>query len=291
MSGIAKIFVIINLVLAVMFTGFTLALYANRVKYKSQWLAEVESHKETKATFSKKVAKLEADLKTTEENLRTAQRSVKELEDRVAEMQTAVQSKEARIVELEADNSFLLQKIDAQDKELKRRHETIVELHKRITNQQQLLEQAIQKETAAIRMRIEAENQLKAAREHLATALKEKERVESDLAHAKWMLDMIQERLHVDIGEVFGAGGGKPIPAIDAQVLAVDPETNLVMLSVGKDDDVEKGFVFSVYRNDKFIGKVRVVRVLQDMSAAVILQEFHGKEDIQEGDHASTRLF
>jgi len=84
---------------------------------------------------------------------------------------------------------------------------------------------------------------------------------------------------------------GPPVPAIDGRVLAVktDVKPALVLLSVGADEKVEAGFRFSVYRGNKFIGKVVVERVLRDSAGCRVLFTAEG-EAVQSGDTAATRL-
>jgi hypothetical protein len=84
---------------------------------------------------------------------------------------------------------------------------------------------------------------------------------------------------------------GPPVPPIDGKVAAIKDDMNppLVLLSVGSDDKVEKGFQFSIYRNSEFIGKVVVEKVLKDSCGCRVLFTKEGQK-IQSGDSAATRL-
>jgi hypothetical protein len=68
----------------------------------------------------------------------------------------------------------------------------------------------------------------------------------------------------------------------------VGVQEGVVVLSVGKDDNVEIGYEFTIYDGDRFIGKVQVTKVLDDMSGCTIL--FQEGSGIREGHKASTRL-
>ncbi len=59
--------------------------------------------------------------------------------------------------------------------------------------------------------------------------------------------------------------------AINGRVLQIDPSLDLVILSVGSRDKVEKGMEFVISRGDSYIGKVRIANVYDDMSSAKIL--------------------
>jgi hypothetical protein len=84
---------------------------------------------------------------------------------------------------------------------------------------------------------------------------------------------------------------GPPVPEIDARVTAIktDVHPELVLLDVGSDDKVEKGFHFSIYRGSEFVGKVVVEKVLRDRCGCRVLFTREG-ESMQQGDSAATRL-
>ncbi len=63
----------------------------------------------------------------------------------------------------------------------------------------------------------------------------------------------------------------------------------MVMISVGSDDQVRKGYRFTVYRGERYVGKVEVEKVFSDMCSARILSDWT-KEKIKEGDDVSTGI-
>jgi len=74
--------------------------------------------------------------------------------------------------------------------------------------------------------------------------------------------------------------------AISANILAVDNNVNLVMLSVGADDGVRKGDQFTVFRGEEIVGKVLVERTFQDMCSARIVIPPMTRKRMKEGDKA-----
>ena len=86
-----------------------------------------------------------------------------------------------------------------------------------------------------------------------------------------------------------GGHGLLGVPPLDAVVLAVRPEADLVILSLGHNDGVEEGHEFTVYRNKNFIAKVKVIRTTDDLAGARILYQ-EGKASVQQNDKATTRL-
>ena len=81
--------------------------------------------------------------------------------------------------------------------------------------------------------------------------------------------------------------GVTAMPKIDALVVAV--RDGIVVLSVGRDDNVKAGYEFTVYEGDQFLGKVKVENVLGDMSGARVLFTENGAT-IRTGNKASTVL-
>ena len=75
---------------------------------------------------------------------------------------------------------------------------------------------------------------------------------------------------------------------ITARVVALDRAKDLVVLSVGRDQDVKKGFEFIVYRGSQRIADLEVFAVYPDLSGARIKAVYEGLE-IRQGDNAYQR--
>ncbi len=100
---------------------------------------------------------------------------------------------------------------------------------------------------------------------------------------ARWVKEMIPR-------SPVPSGGGCYIgPPIDAFVDDLNVEDRIVILSVGEDQKVREGFEFTVYRVDRFVGKIRVTRVFRNSSRARILFTNEG-ETFQVGDKAATQI-
>ena len=91
------------------------------------------------------------------------------------------------------------------------------------------------------------------------------------------------------IGQQLGFEPQKLVPDMDGQVVAVNGEQGIVVLSVGSNDGVESGHEFTVFRKDTFIGKVRATKVTPDLSGARILY-LHDAASVNVGDSATTRI-
>ncbi len=75
-------------------------------------------------------------------------------------------------------------------------------------------------------------------------------------------------------------------PKFGAEVQAVKEEGKLVILSVGRDQNIRKGTMFNIYHDDILIAIGRVIRVYDDLAEATI-DEVQEGERIQIGDRAT----
>ena len=62
-----------------------------------------------------------------------------------------------------------------------------------------------------------------------------------------------------------------PSKVIRGKIYAVSDSQNIVVISVGETGGVTVGTEFTVYRSDKYVGKIRVDKVEKDYSSAVII--------------------
>lgn len=70
----------------------------------------------------------------------------------------------------------------------------------------------------------------------------------------------------------------KAIRELTGRVLSFDKENTFVVIDLGSRDDLKLGDILSVYRDDKFIGKVQVEKVREETSAAAILTPWRNVE-------------
>lgn len=290
MNTLSKVFVIINLVFAIAFCFMSLTLYAKRVDFKGKWEEEKEAHRRTKEDKDREISSLKNEVAGLTKALEVAKRDVKEFAGKNEELQEQLKQKTDELFDVRAQRDLLVERGEAKDEELKRRHEQINRMHMIILKQQQALEVAKANYRNAQNQRMEMENELNNARQQLVAVQKEKARLEKDLHHNSWIIQTLMDN-GVPVREiVFGSEPAGPTTPIRGKVLAVRPEVNLVMLSVGSDDGVKKGYRFTVYRGEQYVGKVEVEKVFSDMSSARILTDWT-KGPIKENDDASTRVY
>lgn len=67
------------------------------------------------------------------------------------------------------------------------------------------------------------------------------------------------------------------------EVISVDLDTDFIIVSLGEKQGIKKDAILSVYRQDQYLGDVKVSRVLPEMSAADFLPPLTG-DKVQKGD-------
>lgn len=77
-------------------------------------------------------------------------------------------------------------------------------------------------------------------------------------------------------------------PRVDGIVVTVG-EKNLIEISIGEDDGILVGHQLDVYRDDAYLGKVKIVRTSPDRAVAEIIPEFK-RGTIRKGDRVATKL-
>lgn len=169
------------------------------------------------------------------------------------------------------------------DEKLRQKEERISELEAARDKEKERAEDALRAREAAEDARQELEIQLT----NIQGAASEKEKLlqrsQKELLETKQILRIIKSS-GIDVPALV-----TPAKPVDGFVTVTSPSLPIVMLSVGKDDGVEVGYQFTVYRGNRFIGRVTVEQVYKDACAGRILSDMTvGK--IQKGDKVSTRI-
>jgi len=167
----------------------------------------------------------------------------------------------------------VLPQIAALERLLERRETQIDRMHKIVLAQQKALEM----------VRV-----LDKAQVDLARLRKENLHLKHELHQHRWIVQELVDR-GVPVREMLFAAEARPPKPIHAKVTAVRPEVKLVMLSVGTDDGVKKGYRFTIYDGERYVGKVEVERPFSDMCSARILPDWT-KEKIRGGLRRGDRL-
>ena len=282
MSALAKVFVVVNFVMAVFFFGASATLFLTRVDWRNSY----ETYKRES----------DSELKRLGENQEQLRASNDALTSEVARWKSDLDN-------TSAENQRLTENLANLNTELKIRQDQVAQAQVLQTDQTNLLKTEVERNTSLTGQLSQASTSREQALAAMVQADEERNSMKLDLDKAQVELHAMRvsmseinssfEELQLRYNYIRERCKGADItvvpPPIDARVVDVDTKMKLVVLSVGRDQKVEKGFRFTVYRDDSFVGKVEVFEVYPDLSGARILFTKEGAS-VELGDNASTSL-
>lgn len=282
MSALAKVFVVLNLLLSLLFFGTSATLFLTR-QNKNKEIVSLDRQLKDRIRDDEARMKEQAAMIQRQDNVIVALRgSEKRLSVAFSTEREKVGAATTRAVAAESQRQTAQEESKASKLLADRREATIQDLNGQLEeakgSQQSALDQAKQA--------VEARNRMKTDLDRVNQQLRETQMELADLATKYDKLELANQWY----SERYGAYvPGQLAPPIDALVEAVDSKLRAVVLSVGEDQKVELGHMFYVYRDDKYIGKVKVTKLYQDLSGATVELEAEG-EQIRAGDKATTRF-
>jgi len=282
MSALAKIFVLVLFVLSLIFFGTSATLF----KTRTDWREAYNDYKKTAdaglADFRLTTAKQRKAWENLDKNLADVREREGELTNQLKLKEASLNAAQSKIAsaQLSADQANDAKLLVA--KALEAKEASYDKLSEQLEKARGDREGAIDTARASNQLRDNMRLDLAKTQGDLHVS-----RVEyKDLSERYETLDTMLKSFERKYGK--GDTLIKQLaPRIDAVVKAVDDK--LIVLSVGEDQKVQEGFEFTVYRGEKFIGKVKVIRVYPDLSGASVI---FTKEDtaIKAGDRASTSI-
>ncbi len=285
MSTLSKVFVIITLLMSIAYCVAAAFLYAYTQDYKKKYEKEKAAHEETKRLKDQEIA----SLKSTIQNNNT---KIAALEDEVNKVKRDNENLRGDKRRLEQDKANLQMQVN----KLMAENKTLADLNKDLNEQLKLAKKRIGEQEAKI---ADLENKKAALTREVTSLADMNERLGKRIVALRKELHSSEQRRR-ELENVFTKleEMGFDIPAIivkqgtvpvHGKVLAVDPETDIVVISVGEKAHVTKGMSLSVYRGDNYVGKVVVNSVFPDMSSARIIRAETVKE-VKAGDNVTNRF-
>ena len=282
MSVVAKILVVLNLVLAIVFLGMASTFLGQQESWKVRHDAKVKE-------MGDEIAKWKQNYDSVNTNYQLQLQETARLQTENAEKTTLIQAKEEEYQAVEEKHNQLLastNKLAETERQLQASIDDLNADKNRLTGEKE----AAMKEK---RQAIEDMNNAITERKRLANSGEQKDNQIGELEKRIAMLADQVEKLGLTVkayeDEVGPLGPYVGVPTIKAKINAVSGKENIVLLSVGRDDGVKVGFKFVVYRGTEYVGTVVVKSVEKDYCAAASDKGIE-KLPIQVGDDATTRF-
>jgi hypothetical protein len=271
-------------IMSLVFMSFAVALYSTHTNWRDEimrsreqikpgqqlgYKAQLDQAKTERNNLSAEITKLQAEVAASEAardqvvaKIQTA------LEEKNKDLEVLRKEKEARELEREKAQAELA----AARLELEAASKVVADLRAEVRSQQDKVDEQVDRAAKIA-------SELHEKESFLAIASERKAQLEKQVANARLLLQ--QSGLSID---------NLPrdsVPKIDGVVTNVVDDS--IELSLGGDDGLQMGHELDVYRNDQYLGRVRVVSIKPDKAVAVVIREFV-RGVIQRGDKVATRL-
>lgn len=288
MSLLAKIFIVIQAVLVMTYLGMSGALYQQRRDWRTSYQQLKGRYSTAVARAQKEIRALRSYVKAKDDLISSKEREVRSLKTQLDHALQEAQQAKQLFENKRAEFTQLQNNFDGLNR-------NFADAQKEIAKLRSDLDERTTQRDIAVKRREAAEGQV-ARLTALTTSL------ETDLGDlrktfADTRRSLRDKELLISMAEAAGVNfellvPGPPVPAIDGTVTAVktDVDPPLVLLSVGANEKVERGYQFSIYRGNQFVGKVVVEKVLNNGAGCRLLFTAEGAT-VQAGDRAATRLF
>ncbi len=271
MNTIGKIFVFAVLIMSVVFMSFAVAIFSSHTNWKKESedlqkeLAKVTDERQQKEAA---ITKLNEDLAAS-----TAAR-----DKVVAALQAALVEKNNELADLRKKRDVQLGKLDEDIAELTKAKQERDEAEKLIAKLRDEIKELQQDLKGMVNRGAELAAKLHQSESELAMASERKEQLEQQVSDARQMLQ--QNGLSLQRPKNI-------IPVVDGVVTAVSD--NLVEVSIGSDDGLQKGHELEVFRADQYLGRLKVVSVTPDRAVVRIMKDY-ARGIVQRGDRVATKL-
>jgi septal ring factor EnvC (AmiA/AmiB activator) len=294
MSTTVKVFIVLNLLLALAFMFVQMTLYATRENWKRRWNDDTKFFAEEVKVAAQKIAD-ESYAKVQAQALVSSQGSqISDLQANLKKQENALSEKDKQIQSL----NLTISKNDEEIKALREQNQTLsntLELTRQSNNEKTHIAQVARAVAFQLNVKLaEVEDDYNNA----TTALAQRE---EELTKAKKVNNQQNAQLAIlkdRYPKIYNELGDQTASAafLQAVVAAVrnnpQGQQDLVMLTLGKGDKVDEGVEFIIFRGNSYIVRVRAEKVLGDMVACRVIPDSWNSNQlqIQQGDLAQNRL-
>lgn len=294
MSNAVKIFILVNLVATLVLASMSMRDYATRENWKRRWDQDTREMKKEVDLSNQANANLSKDKVRAENAFVDAQRMVTDLQTGSLKMQDQLTTSEQEtqnfrtdLKKAEVNYAGLNENYMAQAKSL----ELVRARNAELTHISQVAR------AVAFNLNVklsEIEDDLNNSQSELTQRAQEIDTLTKSDNKNKAMLSLLQKNHPAIYNELVDQKAStKFLQGVVAAVReGTDGKQDIVMLTIGKDEKVEEGIEFIVYRGAEYVVKVRADRVQNDMVTCRVIQDSWNTKGlkIQQNDLASNRL-
>ncbi|MDI6733430.1 MAG: hypothetical protein QME51_04870 [Planctomycetota bacterium] len=270
MSTLTRVLVIAIFIMSLVYLGVAAALFAYRVDYKA--MLETE-----KLARKKEVEEKDAEIKKQQGTINDLNRNIRELQGKIKALEVDLENARNELgdwkntsVKLTNDLTTLNANYEKLQASLTEQIQKNKELNETLEKLQATKDEAVKERTLLEEKFLDGQNNLLRLEKNLAALEQQYITQAKELNQTKSVLEQYKRIAPTLLPD------GVPAKLIEGHILAVSdkPGINIVLISVGKNDGVEIGMRFTVYRADKYVAKIQVEKAEAQWSSAFIIKEF-----------------
>lgn len=280
MSTLGKVFTVLVLILSLVYLGITATLFAYRTDYKKALADEKQAHKEDVEKKDKEVQELKDEVKLKDHQNTTYLAGMNKALTAQAEAEKGAKDWQEKYGVLEGELSKLRSQYETISTQISAKDQVIAQLTTQLDEANKAKSEAVDAKDAAETKLLDTQSRLASAEKNLVDLEKQYIQKVKELEEAKGKLSMVPP-------DAIPAEA-RAVKAVDGKVLAVSKVMNLLIVNVGKERGVEVGDQFTVYRGDKFVGKIQVEKADKDWSSARMIEDFK-RMDPSVGDDITSK--
>jgi len=283
MSTLTRVLIVVIFVMSLVYLGISAALFSYRVDYKDMLEKEkvarkkdVEERDDAINKLKGKSNDLEKNIKTLEGNIKTLNQDMETARNELTDWKSTSNKLTNDLTALNASYEKLQASLTDQIQKNKELNETLEKL-------QVTKDEAVKERTTIEEKFLQAQNTIIQLEKNLATLEQQYLVQAKELNQTKTILDDYKRKVPTFVTDAVSA------KLIEGKITAISdkPDLNIVMISVGKNDGVEVGMRFTVYRADKYVAKVQVEKVEAQWAACFSIKEFQA-DTIKINDNVTT---
>jgi len=294
MSLALRIFIVLTLVMTLAFMFVQMTLFATRENWKRRWDTETkalsaELKQATQMVASESTGRVRAEVQITslQGEVSVNQAKVKDLEGQITERATKIANLERDLQLARTDFNAMKEDYETQGKSL-----TMVR-----QRNGELTNIASVARAVAFNLNVklaEIEDDLNNLQTEHTRSLESFEKLNAELKQANAFIAQAREKFPKVYEALKDEKGSTQVMHGVVAAVRLNPQgqQEFVMLSIGKEEGIEEGQEFIIYRDSKYICKVRIEKVMNDMAPARVIPSSWNTNGltIQQGDQAANRL-
>ena len=285
MSPIGRIFIVLNLALAVLFLGWSSNHLATAQNYLGDLEAANAKYDTDIADKNEEIEQLRVSVTQRDSSLSTIRQDRDSLQAERDRLSGELDDQKQKNSALAGDLAKISNTLNDFNETISAYSDKNASLNQQIRDAEQAKRDAEEGREDALAAQRDSEAESRRQADQIAGLEIQRTTLQKQVSDLDTQLSMLAERTNTTLGELVA------MKAIDGAVLQVthDITPGLVSINKGSNDGVKRGYTFDIYRGAKYKGQVRVENVQPNMCTCVIIKTYEGRT-IEQGDSAATRI-